>query len=274
MSSTGAGQRRPPGSHRASIVRRRLDRVKGLALHARYVVDQAPDASPVVLVHGLVVSSSVMVPVLAELGRHHPTYAPDLPGYGLSAKPPRVYSLARQAEYLGSWMDTVGLHRATLVGVSLGTQVLSHLAVTRPELVDRAVLVSPTMDPAARGQFLSLIRWARELPYEIDMLPIMLRDYARAGVRRALRSFDMARADEPEWRLPRMKMPTLVVRGELDPLVTQEWAESVAAMLPDGRLAVIDDEAHALNFSAPGQLARIVHDFITVEPRWLRSPAA
>lgn len=255
-------------------VRRRLDVVDGLRMHARYVAGGTPGGPPIVLVHGLVVSSSLLVPLLAELGRHLPSYAPDLPGYGLSSKPAQLYSIARHADYLGGWMDEVGLRRATVVGVSLGTQVLSHLAVTRPELVERAVLVSPTMDPAARGRIGSLLRWARELPYELEMLPMMLRDYARAGIRRALRSFDLARADEPEWRLPQMTMPTLVVRGELDPLVTQEWAESVAAMLPNGRLEVVDDEPHALNFTAPGSLARTIRDFVGTQPDWLRSPAA
>lgn len=261
--SPSAGAAAPRSSRRQPadiIVRRRRDVIRGLPLHARWT-DSTTRGEPIVLVHGLVISSAFLEPAMRELAPDHPTYALDLPGYGLSAKPPRQYSLEKQADCLGAWMDHAGLTSALIVGVSLGTQVVSHLAVRRPELVDRAVLLSPTMDPAARNQLIALGRWARELPYEVAMLPLMLRDYARAGIRRAMDSFDMARADRPEQRLPQMDMATLVVRGALDPIVSQGWAESVAGMLPNGRLEVVAGEPHALNFTAPAQFARLIREF-------------
>ncbi len=242
-------------------VRSRYDLVHGLPMHARQSVAGDGAGLPIVLVHGLAISSAFLEPAMGELGRDQPTYAPDLPGYGRSAKPPQQYPLHRQADYLGWWMDEVGLGRAAVVGCSLGTQIVSLLAVRRPELIERAVLVSPTMDPAARSRLVSLARWGRELPYEVGMMPIMLRDYARAGIRRALHTFEMALADAPEERLPRMSMPTLVVRGALDPIVPQAWAETVTELLPDGRLEVVRGEPHALNFTAPGKFARIIRDF-------------
>lgn len=248
-------------------IRRRRDRVRGLPMHARFAGTRDDGHSggagrPIVLVHGLVVSSSHLEPALSRLARDHPSYAPDLPGYGLSAKPAEHFGLERQADHLGAWMDLLGVRPAALVGCSLGSQIVSHLALLRPELVNCAVLVSPTMDPAARGQLASLWRWAKELPHELTMLPLMLRDYARAGIPRALKTFEMARADRPEERLPGMAMPTLVVRGERDPIVPQLWAEQVARLLPNGRLRVVDGQAHAFNFTAPAEFARIVHEFV------------
>jgi len=70
--------------------------------------------------------------------------------------------------------------------------------------------MSPTIDPSARDRRVALARWVRELPHELPMLPFMLRDYARAGIRRAMHTFELALADEPEARLPLMTMPTLV----------------------------------------------------------------
>lgn len=261
---------------RQAQVRRRRDVVRGVGMHARYAGAQHRGARhPLVLVHGLVVSSAFLVPALEKLGGKHAVFAPDLPGYGLSAKPPQPYSLERQADYLGAWMDTLGLERAVLVGCSLGTQVVSHLALRRPELVQRTVLMSPTMDPAARSRLVALRRWIRELPYELAMMPLMLRDYARAGLRRAMRTFEMALADQPEERLPRMEIPALVVRGRLDPIVPQRWAEQVTELLPAGRLRVVEKQAHALNFTAPGEFAQIVHEFAGERaPRRRRGAAA
>jgi 2-hydroxy-6-oxonona-2,4-dienedioate hydrolase len=244
-------------------LRRRIDVVGGLPMHSRYSIERAPAGrQPVVLVHGLVVSSAYVAPALLELAPDHPSYAPDLPGYGWSAKPPRQYDLTKQADYLAGWMTTVGLGRTAIVGCSLGTQIVSLLAVRHPELVERAVLLGPTMDPAGRSRLVSLSRWARELPHEVPMMPLMLRDYARAGLRRAMHAFEMALADRPEERFPHMSMPTLVVRGELDPIVPQGWAETVTELLPHARLTVVERQAHALNLTAPAEFARIVRQFL------------
>lgn len=63
-----------------------------------------------------------------------------------------------------------------------------------------------------------------------------------------------------------MKMPTLIARGEYDPIVPQRWAEEAVRLLPDGRLAVLPGAPHAANFDAPDELAEIVLDFLgTVE---------
>ncbi|HYO82090.1 MAG TPA: alpha/beta fold hydrolase [Bryobacteraceae bacterium] len=43
---------------------------------------QSAGVPPVVLVHGLGVSSRYMVPLACSLARHFPVYSPDLPGFG------------------------------------------------------------------------------------------------------------------------------------------------------------------------------------------------
>ena len=63
--------------------------VNGLPMHARLCVNSGLESCPaVVLVHGLVVSSRYMLPVAEQLAPYYRVYAPDLPGFGKSAKPP------------------------------------------------------------------------------------------------------------------------------------------------------------------------------------------
>jgi 2-hydroxy-6-oxonona-2,4-dienedioate hydrolase len=59
-----------------------------------------------------------------------------------------------------------------------------------------------------------------------------------------------------------MPTATLVVRGEHDPIVPQEWAKRLTAMLPKAQLVVIPGAAHAVNFNAPIPLARAVVRFL------------
>lgn len=253
-------------SHRRGRLRGRIDVVRGLPIFSRYSAGPGrADRIPIVLVHGLVISSAFLRDAARLLGADHPTYAPDLPGYGRSAKPSQTYGIHEQAEVLGEWMDTIGLGRAVVAGSSMGTQFGTALGVRRPRLVERLVLLGPTMDPAARDRATALLRWLAESPHEIAMLPIALRDYAAAGFRRARETFEMALADRIEERLPQLDMPTLVIRGSEDRIVSQPWAEQVTALLPHGRLEVVDGGYHALNFTSPERFAELVGSFATEE---------
>ncbi len=59
-----------------------------------------------------------------------------------------------------------------------------------------------------------------------------------------------------------MRVPTLVVRGSRDRIVSQSWAEEVAGLLPLGRLVVIPGAAHTANYGWPLQFAREIQAFL------------
>ena len=217
----------------------------------------------VVLVHGQVISSLYMVPTARRLAPHYPVLAPDLPGFGLSDKPRRVLSIPELADALAAWMQAVGLHSAALVANSLGCQVVVDLAVRRPEMVEALVLSGPTMDPEARSPWPQVGRWLRDWSGERPSLGLAhLRDFALAGPRRSLRTFRHALADRIEDKLPGVQAPSLVVRGERDPIAPQRWTERVAGLLPRGRLIVIPDGPHCVNYSTPGAFVRVVRAFL------------
>jgi pimeloyl-ACP methyl ester carboxylesterase len=51
------------------------------------------------------------------------------------------------------------------------------------------------------------------------------------------------------------------VRGSRDRVVPRAWAEEVARLIPNARLETIKG-GHALNYSAPRELARLVRPFL------------
>jgi pimeloyl-ACP methyl ester carboxylesterase len=250
---------------RASALRSHRVGVNGLTVHARVGVrnDERAGAPAVVLVHGLVISSVYMVPTAVRLTPCYRVYAPDLPGFGLSGKPGRVLAIPELADSLLGWMDAVGLARPVLVGNSLACQVLADLAVRRPDRVRCAVLAGPTMDPSARNALVQMARFVADGPRERPSLVLEhLPDWYRAGLPRAFGTFRHALRDRIEENLPRMTMPTLVVRGSRDPIAPQRWCEEAARLLPRGRLAVIPGGPHAVNYSTPGPFARLVRAFV------------
>jgi len=148
----------------------------------------------------------------------------------------------------------------------MGCQIVTELAVRLPERVGPMVLVGPTVDPrrrAARHQLRDGLRDAgREPP---SLLALVARDDAVVGVGALLATARSALADRIEQRLPLIAQPTVVVRGENDGFVGQVWAETVAALLPRSRLVVVPSEPHAVHYTRPDLVAKILHTLVVEE---------
>lgn len=239
--------------------------IEGVRIHARISTDPVPpERTPVVLVHGQVVSSRYMIPTAEYLAPHHPVYAADLPGFGLSEKPRHTLRIPELADALAAWMEAVGLEQAALVGNSLGCQIAANFAGRYPDHISHAVLQGPTTDPSARTLPRQIWRWlingTREPP---GLTRVLIRDYRDAGLRRAIDSirFNLM-GDAIEEYLPLVDVPALVVRGEKDSIVPQRWAEDATRLLPAGRLVVLPGVAHTINYSAPREFTRVIRTFI------------
>lgn len=237
--------------------------VDGYRVHTR--VSSAtirPEVPVLVLVHGLVISSLYMVPTARRLAGAFPVFAPDLPGFGLSGKPPATLTIEEHARVLAAWAAKLSLPPAVWVGNSFGCQVIAELAVREPALVRAAVLAGPTMDPHARTAPRQIARWLLDWTRERPSLAAAhARDYYEAGLGRAWRTFRDALADPIERKLPGIQAPVLVVRGGRDFIVPQRWAEEAAALLPRGELVVIPGAPHVVNYTAPEPFSRIVAEF-------------
>lgn len=244
-------------------------------MHARTGLgDSPPGRTPVVLVHGLSISSAYMAPLGELLAPHFPVYAPDLPGFGRSEKPEEVLDVRGLAEALARWMETAGIERASLVGNSLGCQVIVELAARYPEKVERAVLIGPTCDPCLRSPRVVLDLLKDAVLEKPSLLPMHAADDIRAGPRRILRTFRYALRHPMRRRLALLPMPVLVVRGTKDPLVSRRWVREVTRRLPQGRLIEIPDAPHAVNYSTPEPLAEAILPFLLGEAHPGVAPAS
>ena len=236
----------------------------GTPMHTRISKNVAPSiTSNIVLVHGLSVSSGYMVPTAVRLAEWYRVYVPDLPGFGKSAKPSHILNVNELAAALADWMQAMRIPSATFLGNSLGCQIIVNFALQHPTCIEQAILVSPTMDPTALTIHQEAGRLLRDTPCEpVSFLPVLLREYLRAGICRTVRTLRYGFEDQMEEHLPHVHIPTLVVRGARDPIVPQDWAEKVNQLLPNSQLVVVQGAGHAVNFNSPDQLVAIVNAFI------------
>ena len=244
------------------LVESRWFEVFGLGVHVRV----GGEGAPVVLVHGYGVSGTYMLPLAQSLAPSFSVFAPDLPGYGRSQPPRSPLGIPDLAAALAGWLDAAGLRCPAFVANSMGCQIVTELAVHLPERVGPMVLVGPTVDPqrrAARHQLLAGLRDAAREPR--SLLSLAARDDAVFGVGALLTTARSALADRIEQRLPLIEQPTVVVRGEEDGFVGTEWAERATALLPRGRLVVVPSEPHAVHYTRPDLVARIVRKLLVEE---------
>jgi pimeloyl-ACP methyl ester carboxylesterase len=203
-----------------------------------------------------------MVPTATRLAADFRVLGPDLPGFGHSTKPLHALPLTALAEILASWMSEVDIDRAIMVGNSFGCEVIAEFGLRYPDRLDRAVLLGPTIDRYARTAFRQFLRFCLDLPRErVPEYFLNAHDYWRTGLHRGWETFQIALHDRIEDKLPRLRMPVLVVRGQNDPIVSQRWVEELSAILPNGRL-VITRGAHTPNFSEPDAFASVLRAFL------------
>lgn len=224
------------------------------------------DGRPVVLVHGYGVSGTYMLPLARALAASCSAFVPDLPGQGRSDHLRGRRGMSDLADALGAWVEATGLGRPAVVANSMGCQIVTELAVRRPGQVGPMVLIGPTIDPARRAARHQLFGALRDLAREpLSLVALAARDDAAVGIPALLSTARVVLADRIEERLPLVEQRTVVVHGDRDGFVGRAWAERVARLLPRGRLVPVAGEPHAVHYTRPDLIARIVGELLVEE---------
>ena len=167
----------------AAPVERRIVVAPGVALHVeqRY---GAPDAAPLVLVHGLASNIRLWDGVAEHLqAAGHTVVAIDQRGHGLSDAPDTGYDLDTAIADLLALMEALGLERPVLVGQSWGGTVVLELAWRRPDAVRGIACVDGGVVDLAQSYPVWEDCLARLTPPALDQLTLAdLESRIRKGV--------------------------------------------------------------------------------------------
>ncbi len=262
---------------------------------AMHVERYGHGGTAVILIHGFATSSFLwrnIAPAITDAG--HTAYAIDLFGHGESDRPfDADFGIAAQAEYLDAAMTALRVARALLVGVDIGGDIALRLAATRPERVEKMILINtPAFDelPAKditqmqRNTARFAIRTTRGILGAAPLVEAVLRKsvadpekhmptrlVARylapfvgkdgtshlLGLATAISGEDLEDVD-----LRNIHVPTLILWGEEDSFVDGRVADKITNALPDGRLVRMPGIARLLPEENPEYLTELLLDFM------------
>ena len=256
----------------------------GMSLH----VETYGKGADLVLIHGWGMHGGVWQPLLRHLSPHFRLHAVDLPGMGFS-RPLEHGQLQAYAEQLA----TVIPADADICGWSLGGLIAMRLAVLRPELVRRLVLVgatpcftnraeSPTWSDGVDEQVFRQFASQVAQDYQSTLikfltLQCMGADNARGTVKQLRESFAarpvptmeslqrtlrLLLENDLRGEIDHLHTPTLLIHGDRDRLAPVEAARWLAQHLPAGSLRVIAGAAHAPFLSHPASFTEALLQFL------------
>jgi pimeloyl-ACP methyl ester carboxylesterase len=224
---------------------------------------EAGTGAPVVLVHGMNGSGEYwadLIPVLVDAG--YRVYAPDLLGFGRSEAPDVDYSMRLQAETLSGLLQSLGVQKARLLGVSLGGFVALRIAVDYPEAVGALLLLNSVgtsfetdvdmrlFSPESVEELQSLlsILTTEQPQFPRFFARDLVRTLRRHGwvVRRTIASIFTRRDLLADEDLEGIQAKTLLLWGEKDQLVPLENGEKMQRAIPGAELQVLSGCGHAI----------------------------
>jgi pimeloyl-ACP methyl ester carboxylesterase len=242
---------------------------------------EAGSGPPLVLVHGLASNATQdWGRLIGPLSRRFHVYAPDLPGFGRSERPPDAdYSIPMQVEAVRAFMDAKGVRRARVAGISMGGWIAARLAGESPERVELLVLVDAAgmrpdgpaipaeallpRDEEGVRRLVAVVRHNAPVPPSFVALDILARRLREEWIiRRALESM----RDGEDWlngTLGKAELPTLIVWGRQDVLIPASYGEALNAELPRAELVVLDGCGHVPIADCPEAFDRVVVPFLS-----------
>jgi len=273
--------------------RKHLHRVELPGAEVNYV--EIGEGPPVVFVHGISGSWQNWLENLPHVARDHRAIALDLPGFGASPMPSWTIDMFAYGRLLHDFCEKLGVDGgATLVGNSMGGLVAAEAVLSAPGRFDRLVLVSAaglinTWLPHERSAATSgawrtfgihvgaaareivrrrllrylTFRFVIRFPDRIDRR--LLWEQASSGVPCPgfTDALDAVIEYDARDRLEEIEIPTMIVWGMDDWVISAMAALSYHRRIPRSRLEIFERTGHVPQLERPRRFNRVLNDFLS-----------
>ena len=253
--------------------------------HKLHYVEQG-DGDHIVFAHGYVMDHTMYAAQFEELPKNYHCVAWDMRGHGHSDTPDGPWTIDDLVADLAEFIEGVA-SPCHLVGMSLGGMTAVRVALDRPDLVRSLTMIDSSADalPAESVDdyhgFLRSIERDDGLTDELarSTLPLFYgQPYMDANPDAMTYHVDRATSMSQEAlyeglrvltergsvvdRLAEIKVPTLVIHGELDLAIEMKFGEQVANGVPGAKLVKIPGAGHSTPIEAPDAVNEALSLFV------------
>jgi pimeloyl-ACP methyl ester carboxylesterase len=242
----------------------------------------------ILFIHGLGSSADrwLDIPDALSLNQDLHAIAIDLPGFGLSDKPVNIdYTIEEFIKVVASFIRSVGIEKASIVGHSLGGYIAAQLAIEHRNLVDKLVLIdSSGMLEGPTPLLLQYLEAAtkpsrqvvREVFEQLVANPIRIPDVlvdgfiyriAQPGALHAFKSaFDNSVYTqigiEKLKRIGESRVPTMVMWGMQDNLIPLKYFRVFQEAIMASEVVIVQDAGHAPFAEKPAIVSELLRKFL------------
>ena len=247
----------------------------------RYLEGGGSDGN-ILLVHGLGASAERWARVIPHLSKKYHVVVPDLIGFGFSDKPSVDYTPLFFSQFIFDFIKTLGITRTSLIGSSLGGQIVAECAITQSKMIEKIVLVSPsgimkqstpTLDAymlaalyptqdGAKTAFQMMAGINKEI--DSDTINGFIQRMTLPNAKMAFMSTMLGvRNSAPlSERLARISVPTLVVWGRHDTLIPITYSKDYVSSIKNCQLVEMESSGHTPYVEEPEKFSEIVLRFL------------
>lgn len=250
---------------------------------------EAGSGSPLILVHGGGAGADSLgnwAPSIETFAQHFHVLAVDMVGFGQTDKPSPAnftYDQAARDKHMEAFVETLGLGPVHMIGNSMGGLTSMGVAVSRPELVERLILmgsaaiqteINPSLKSIMNYDFSyegmrrivealtnddfkyeeSLIKYRHDL--SIDPATKAAYEATQGWIR------DRHGLYCAESHVAAVNVPTLVVSGKEDKVVPVSSAYQILDLIPDAWGYIFPNCGHWAMLEHPDTFARLSIDFL------------
>lgn len=228
---------------------------------------------PLIMLHGWGTDVSTFWPIVDFLKKDFTLWLIDLPGFGKSELPKKVFSISDYAKIIAKFINGGKIIKPAVFGHSYGGKIAIKLSVLFPNLVDKLILEGSSGIKPAKTFFQTLAYPLAKLGnlFLPDVFHIRSKarqrlykqlesDYADAGAMKDI--FIPTVKEDLTNDLPKIKNETLLIWGEKDNAVPLKYGKKMYRLINNSKLVVMEGERHFPHVTNPERIAKYVKDFV------------
>jgi pimeloyl-ACP methyl ester carboxylesterase len=233
--------------------------------------------TPVVLLHGMD-TVSPKAPFLDLLARHVEIIAPSAPGFGNSPRPQDFDTIYDLVHLYLALLDQLPYEKVTLMGLSFGGWLAAEVATASCHRIANLILVDPVGIKLGGREERDILDVFNAHPDEVRRKswadPAKAPDYdamtdeelvihAKNWESLCLYAWHpyMYNPQLKQW-LGRISVPTLMLWGDQDGIVTPDYGRAYAKLIPGAELRLIEAAGHHPEEEQPERFVQTVMGFL------------